>query len=586
MKIVVTGTPPGSTVKAGERLDLTGEKLTAMLEGGFAVTASEWDAAEAAKAEKVRAREAGRNRIKAAVLKAKERKAILPKDEVVEATWLKRFDDGKADEEVAVEAIDSLMAREEREDRDAVQARWTRPDAEAERTGDYSPRVEVGVSVRDAAEGVLKCTEPQSKLIKSGKEGAIEAVRLAREASVIVKHHLLKAGKRVDFLLRDTVKGATTTDPDSQVGSLAGDLVIMRNLGFLVNKLPWIGKLTTDLSGEPAKFGQSVLTRYITPPDVLTWVPGVGFTSQANQIADSGTGTTQSVGKPLRTEGPGNQALDATNIFGKAKLSAPSTTDVSVKLEMFKATEIEFPVSLLAGTVRNLFSEQLSAQTYALAENINTDVLGKMLAETWGTGGVAGLQYYYTKALATFGLPDMIRIKNKMTIAKIPDVGRYVLLHSFYHDKILEDANLLAAKALMAIIHKDESEFNTGEIPTLFGLKPLESQLASATTAGALTTWVDDTDPGTTAIVGFAGNMSSYIFVSRPPQDFTKTAESLGIPVTASVRLVTEPDSGLTVMVFSYVDNGAMSIRQRVCLMWGADQGDPRTGFPIRITPP
>jgi hypothetical protein len=118
-------------------------------------------------------------------------------------------------------------------------------------------------------------------------------------------------------------------------------------------------------------------------------------------------------------------------------------------------------------------------------------------------------------------------------------------------------------------------------LPTLFGLKPLESQLASATAAGALTTWTDDTTLGTTKQVGFVGNQSSGIFVSRPPQDFTTAATRLGVPLTASIRLVTEPDSGLTVMVFSYLDNGKMSISQRVCLMYGAAQGHPGQGFPL-----
>jgi hypothetical protein len=46
--------------------------------------------------------------------------------------------------------------------------------------------------------------------------------------------------------------------------------------------------------------------------------------------------------------------------------------------------------------------------------------------------------------------------------------------------------------------------------------------------------------------------------------------------------LVTEPDSGLTVMVFSYADNGKMSISQRVCVMWGRAQGDPRVGIVLK----
>jgi hypothetical protein len=258
-------------------------------------------------------------------------------------------------------------------------------------------------------------------------------------------------------------------------------------------------------------------------------------------------------------------------------LSVPSTTDKSVTLNMFKATEITFPVSTLGGTMRNLFAEQYSAQLYTLAETINTHVMGGIFAATW-----SGIKTSYTKSLANWNLSGMIGVKNAMTISKIPDVGRFVLLHSYYHDKLLEDSNLLSAKAILALINQDASSFESGEVPSLFGVKPLESQLSSATTAGALTTWTDDTDLGTTGIVGFAGNMSSFLFVSRPPQDWTTTLTQLGIPMTASIRLVTEPDSGLTVMVFSFADNGTMSINQRVCVMYGSAQGDPRVGLTIK----
>jgi hypothetical protein len=423
-------------------------------------------------------------------------------------------------------------------------------------------------SIKDASKGYVQAMESQDSLCRSNRWD--EAKKASKEAAIILAQNHVKAS---DALLTDmvagatrfepnTIRAATFSDPNSQVGALAGDLILMRNLGFLKYKLSWLGKLTTDLSGEPAKFGQAILTRYITPPGVLTWVPGTGFTSDATTISNASAGTTQS---------------GATTTAGTLTKSVPSTTDKSVTLNMFKATEIEFPVSLLGGTIRNLFAEQYSAQLYSLAEAINQYVLGVLFAATW-----TGIKTEYVKSLANWNLSGMIGVKNAMTISKIPDVGRFVLLHSYYHDKLLEDSNLLSAKAILALINKDASSFESGEVPSLFGVKPLESQLASATSAGALTTWTDDTTLGTTAMVGFAGNMSSALFVSRPPQDWTTTLQQLGIPQTASVRLVTEPDSGLTVMVFSYADNGKMSISQRVCVMWGAAQGDPRVGIVVK----
>jgi hypothetical protein len=126
------------------------------------------------------------------------------------------------------------------------------------------------------------------------------------------------------------------------------------------------------------------------------------------------------------------------------------------------------------------------------------------------------------------------------------------------------------------------SAFESASLPVLFGLRPFESQYAAADTNGDLVNWVDAGTLGSTVYVGFAGNVSAFLFVSRPPQDWTSVQTQLGIPPTASIRLVTEPDTGLTVMVFAYVDNAKMSISQRVCLMYGFAQGDPRAGLPIR----
>jgi hypothetical protein len=563
MKVVVTKVPADSKIRAGQALDLSGAELDVLAEAGHEyVTAAEHASTEREKATR-------RSMVVTAVNRAVEREAILPKGEgentaeKVTATAVKQLEQG-ADPEFVLAFIDGLPGKA------TITANQRTTRFQQDMNGVPFTTMEVtGVDIKDASNGYIKAMEVQDGLCRSNQWS--EAMKQSKEAAVILKKHHLKAS---DLLMTDAVKGATRfdpntikaatfSDPNSQVGALAGDLILMRNLGFLKYKLPWLGKLTTDFSGEPAKFGQAILTRFITPPGVLTWVPGVGFTSDASAIAAAGTGTTQSGG--------------TTQASGTVTKSVPSTTDRSVTMNMFKATEIEFPVSLLGGTIRNLFAEQYSAQLYSLAENINTDTLGKIFASTW-----TGIKTSYVKALGAWNLASMIGVKNAMTISKIPDVGRFALLHSFYHDKLLEDSNLLSAKAILALINKDVSSFESGEVPSLFGVKPLESQLASATNAGALTTWTDDADLGTTNIVGFAGNMSSFLFVSRPPQDWTTTLTQLGIPQTASVRLVTEPDSGLTVMVFSYADNGKMAISQRVCVMWGSAQGDPRVGFPIK----
>ncbi len=569
MKVVVIQARDGHA--AGSTITLEGDALSKALSEGWVVTLSEHAAiqardAELAKLAKIQAREKaqGLAKIEAAIARAVTRGALVPKGdaansaETIKAKFAQRYEDGN-EADVLVELVDNMRSATDAN----LEQRVTASVQARQAGGQKFSTIQRGdETLQETSEHYVTARASMNEMVRGGKWN--DAILASRESAVAMQR-IEKVAAKEDFLLRDVVRAADYTDPDSQVGTLATGLILQRNLGYLVNKLSWRKHISTDISAEPAKFGQPIFTRYITPPGVLTFVPGVGFTSDATAISNAGVGTTQSGG--------------TTQASGTVTKSVPSTTDVTVTMNMFKGTEIEFGINRLASTVRNLFGEQRGAQTYSLAESINTHFLATMLAATW-TGTITSV----VSTLADWNLKSFIKVKNRLTISKVPDIGRFLLLHSFLYDKTLEDSNLLNAQAILALINRDASSFDATELPTLFGLKPLESQLCSATTAGALTTWTNDAAPDTTNIVGFAGNMASGLFVARPPQDFTQTASQLGIPLTAAVELVTEPDSGLTVMVFKYVDNGKMSISQRVCLMWGSAQGDPRQGFPIKLS--
>lgn len=560
--------------QAGQEIEVAGDDFEVLERDGIAVTRGEYTAIQAREAETkaVRASTITRheNAIKAKIAEAKKRNAIVPADETVQAKSLERF---KAFENASIEQIDQV-AEIIGATIDALQPKghaeltkkWAGVNNATDREGFRAAEIQFqGVSFEDAGKEYVRCSEPMTNLVRSGDFK--EAFKLSRERAIVASQHLMKpinAGD--DFMLRDIIRAADYTDPNSQVGTLATGLILMRNLGYLKNKLSWMPYFTTDLRNEPIQFGHPVITRYITPPGVLTYIPGVGFTSDATTISNAGAGSVQSG--------------IATQTSGTVTKSTPGATDVSVTINQFKGTEIEFPISTLAATVRNLFAEQRGAQTYSLAEHINDFVMQKIFASTW-QGTVTSLTLGNS-----FGLPGMIALKNRMTLSKIPDAGRFALLHSTYSDALLTDGNMLTAKAILALINKDASAFEQSDIPSLFGIKPLEAQRASYTAANAYASpnispdgvTVDFAAAGVTKI-GFAGNMSSMLFASRVPQDFTKAAQELGIPATSAIEIVTEPDSGLSVMVFKYVDNGKMSISHRVCLMYGAAQGDPRVGI-------
>lgn len=575
-KIVITKVPQDSKMKLHQRVEVTAADWDILEAAGHEhVLAAEYDADLRIKASEVAAKTAADKAVQGVIDKAIKAKVLAPKDEKIENIKATAVKMELSEIGMGVEYLESVL-KPEVEATDRLGGRKTSSQDE-----DGNTRIFRGeVTASEAAEGYIKASEPSNKGVRTGRWNDVFSE--SRAAGIRLKE-LVKAGGE-DMCLSHVIKGSSSdpavlmkaleegfvradyTDPNTQVGILNTGLVLMRNLGFLKNKLNFMKYITTDLRNEAAMFGQAVNTRYIVVPGVLTFVPGVGFTSDAATIAAAAAAT--------------NQSGIVTQATGTVTKSVPSTPDVTVTLNQFKGVEIEFPITTLAGTVRNLFAEQRGAQTYALAEHINQKFLATLFAANW-TGTVNKF------SLGNFALPGMIGIKNRMTLSKIPDVGRYVLLHSFYHDGLLTDANLLSAKAILALLNKDASSFESGEVPELFGIKPLESQLSSYNTGvfAAPNISADGKTVDFTGVnqVGFAGNMSSALFVARVPQDFNKTASELGIPSTNAVEIITDPDSNLSVMVFKYVNNGTMAISVRMCLMYGFAQGDPRIG--IVLTP-
>ena len=544
----------GDNIKVGDEREIQADQAGQLIAEGYAVMAE--DAQKLDNAVK-QLKDISMQAVKAKIATAKRMGAIAPKDETVEVKAMEWLNKG-ASLDMVTEYIDSLPV-----------SASSRMDTRVTHSTDSRVEV-VRTSLADANDGYVKATQPQKALILAGNFA--EAGKLSQQASAIMASNfypIMNAGG--DFAFRDVVQaaGLDVADPDTQVGTLATGIILMRNLGFLKNKLNWFPYLTTDLRNEPCQFGQTLRTRYITPPDVLTYLPGVGYTSSAVAIANASATTAQD-GIATAT---GLQIATTPTNYTLTK-SAPSATDVDVKMDQHKAVELEFPVNRLASTLRNLMAEQYSAQMYSLAETINKFMLTKLFAATW-TGTVT------TKVLGQFSLTGMVGIKLAMTLGKVPDVGRFILLHSIYHDQMLTDTNLVTAKAILALINKNMSAFESGELPVLYGVKPLESQLA-ASKSGSL---VSPTDPATVGSVadkvGFAGNSSSALFVARVPQDYTKIIE--GIPATAAMEIVTEPDSGLSLLVCKYVNHEKASVSQRCALMYGAAQGDPRIG--IILTP-
>jgi hypothetical protein len=494
-----------------------------------------------------------------AIVQARARGAIAPKDETVKAKATRWLEHGMPIADV-VGLINDMPGSQ------AVRASLAGRLTQSNDAGLAFNRIDnVQASLQEVSDEYIRAREPMTKLVGQGKEGIQQALKISTETSAMLKTHFMPIFARGgDVLLRDVVRAAGTdvADPDSQVGTLATGLLLMRNLGFLKNKLGFLPYISTDLRNEPAMWNQTIRTRYITPPNILTYVPGVGYTSDAATIAAY------------------NAANGAKQTGGTLTPSVPSSTDVDVKINKHYGVEITFPTSTLGSTMRNLFAEQQGAQFYSLAQQATQDFLTTLFGATW-TGVKTQLSLGANFGLsAVGGSPGVVGIKNAMTLSKFPDTGRFALMHSIYHDQILNDSNLVTAKAITAVVNKDLSAMESGELPILYGIKVLESQLA-ASKAGVLVSPTDGATIGQVAdTIGFAGDSASMLFVARVPQDYTTVFKD--IPATAAIEIITEPDSGLSIMFVKYVNHGLGQVYARCALMYGFAQGDPRRGILLK----
>jgi hypothetical protein len=518
-------------------------------------------------------------KIDAALDRAVLRGALLPAGETAEsmpkvrAKHMAKFEALTIDADSIVELLDYMPAKK---DAAILEARNLGRVTDEGGQQQIGGRFElINASFRDQiGNGYIKAREPMNHLIRHGK--LKEATDLSIETGAVLKAALSRLKGDEDFKLTDVVKaaGLDVADPDTQVGTLATGLVIMRNLGYLKSKLGWMGYISTDLRNEPVQFGQTVRTRYIVPPALLTYIPGVGYTRDSTTISNASATTAQDA-VTTQTSGTRTTSMGATSTKGDT--GTANAVDVDVKMDQHKGVEIEFSTQKLAGTMRNLFAEQQGAQFYSLAEGINLFFLSKLAAATW-TGTVTSF------SLGTFALPGMIRLKNRMTLNRLPDVGRFALIHSYFYDSVLQDTNLLLSKAIISLIKGNIDVMEQSDVPPLYGIKLLESQLA--TYAGGTYTAPTIAADGTSVtfgggqnFVGIAGNSATALFVARVPSDYTKALPD--IPATAAMEIVTEPDSGLSVLFCKYVDHIQARVAARCALMYGAAQGDPRQGVPL-----
>jgi hypothetical protein len=300
------------------------------------------------------------------------------------------------------------------------------------------------------------------------------------------------------------------------IGTLAGTLVAQRTLEFYKYEFPLLAMITADYSDQPAQFGQTTSTRIVTTPAIMTYNATIGTDGRA-------------VGWVIAT-----QAV---------------ATDTTVTINNHKAVEVSYDANTLASTVRRLFDEQAEASQYALGKDLVDNLYAVITAENFATNTP------FVEASVDFGRRTFSRVSRVLNTAGAPFANRFALLNSLYYEKLEQDPTLVS----LGVFQKPEIIENS-RLPHVSRFLPIEAPNL----------------PTTGNMAAFFGHRSSLMVSSRVPNDYTTIlgpAASYG-----AVNVVTNPDTGMSILLTQYVSHQGGYAASRLAWMYGVAKGNPAGG--------
>jgi len=317
-------------------------------------------------------------------------------------------------------------------------------------------------------------------------------------------------------IVRDAIMAADVTD--ANLGTIAGTLVTQRTLELLKFVFPALPRFTTDFSDQPATYNQTIMTRIVTIPNVVTYSTASGWT-------------------------------DVT----------AATTDVPVVINNHKGIPITFNEQLLASTMRRLFNEFAEASAYALAKAMVDALYANLTDANFTNNSVV--------ASASFVRNSVVDIGVALTQRGVPlGLGnRTMLLWPVAFGNLVKDSALVTFAS-----YQQPRIVTEGTNTDASFVMPVDTfQVYTAPNM-----------PSNNAnLVGFAGSRSALCIATRVPNDYTSILPGASF---GNVQIVSDPDLGISVMQVQYVNHVLGTATNRIALMWGTAPGQTAAGQLIK----
>lgn len=309
------------------------------------------------------------------------------------------------------------------------------------------------------------------------------------------------------------IQAADVTDTDW--GTMAGTLVSQRTLELLKFEFPALTAFTTDFSDVAATFNQTIMTRTVGIPSVVSYNTSTGW-------ADS----------------------------------TPTTTDVPITITAHRGVQIGINENVQAETTRRLFDEIAPAQAYALGKDL-MDALYANITD-------ANFTHNSVSTLANFNRNAVIDMATQLNLQGVPNMrnSRFLLLYSTYFGGLQKDAAIVTPATTFWPQGITGPQQNGPEMTITVSNFRVYDAPNLPTNNGNVT--------------GFAGSKSALVIATRVPNDYSSVFP--GATGGGVVQLVTNPDIGITVMLVQYIDHKLGKSTQRIALMYGTAAGQGNAG--------
>ncbi|HRE83871.1 MAG TPA: hypothetical protein PLN52_22700 [Opitutaceae bacterium] len=228
--------------------------------------------------------------------------------------------------------------------------------------------------------------------------------------------------------------------------------------------------------------------------------------------------------------------------------SDASMTDVSLTIGQPRGVQIELSSSEIGKTNRNLFGEQVEAMLYALGRDLVGAVYALMTE--------ANFPDALTLPVANVSRATLVSIASAALNSRaVPQARRTLLVNLDAHEKLLNDGPIVQLG-----IHQKNKIFSESVLPELSGFECFRAVNL----------------PTTGNLHSFAMQSSAIVLATRVPEDYTK-----GVPAEAvhgATSLVTDEDTGFSVMKVDFVDHKLAKAFSRMSWAYGCGVGQAVAG--------